>query len=142
MGLKVAGAQRYFTPQAGLCSQRWLPIFCCGRAAVTQHITVILLALWTGKVTFPFGVASPSFPNAGWTEAVSAGQGVGLAEAVPTHRAGQLLVQRCHCAQLMVPNDCYLLTEFVIETEKKMLIRFQNKQTKNILTLFFLFLSE
>lgn len=96
MGLEVFGTQRHLTPQAGLDGQWWLPFLCLGGTAVTQYFTMFLLALGTGKTNLTLTLAAPGLTNAGGAEAVTTGQGVGLAEDVPAHRAGQLFLQGSH----------------------------------------------
>lgn len=96
MGLEVRGTQRHFTPQAGLDSRRGLSFIRGGRAAVTRHFTVLLLTLGAGKATFALALSAPGLADAGGTEAVSTGQGVGLTEEVSAHRAGELLLHGRH----------------------------------------------
>lgn len=100
MGLEVLGAQRHLTPQAGLDSQRRLSFLCLRRAAVAQHFAALLLTLGAGKATFAVTLVAPGLADAGRAEAVTTGQGVGLAEGVSAHGAGQLLLQGRHSEQM------------------------------------------
>lgn len=93
---EMFGTQRHFTPQAGLNCQWRLSFLCLGRAAVAQHFAVLLLTLGTGEATFSFTLAAPGLPDTGRTEAVTTGQGLGLAEGVSAHRAGQLFIHGGH----------------------------------------------
>lgn len=104
MGLEVFGTQWHFTPQAGLDSQRWLSFAYLRGAAVTQHLALLFLALGAGKATFSVTLVAPGLTNAGRAEAVTTGQGVGLAEGVSTHGAGQLLLQGRHGQRMKRPR--------------------------------------
>lgn len=86
--LEVLGTQRHFAPQAGLDCQRWLFIRWLWRAAVTQHFTMLLLTLGAGKASSAVALVPPGLADAGRAEAVTTGQGLGLAEGVSAYRAG------------------------------------------------------
>ena len=103
MRLEMCCTQRYFTPQAGLDSQCWLSLRCLWRAAVTQHLAVLLLTLGADEATFALTLIPPRLADAGRAEAVTTGQRKSLAEDVSAHRAGQLLLQGRHRDRIRVP---------------------------------------
>lgn len=96
MRLEVFSTKRHFTLQTGFDSQRWLPFLSLRGAAITWYFTMLLLTLRAGKATFAIALVAPGLTDACRAEAVTTGQGVGLAEAVSTHRAGQLFLQGRH----------------------------------------------
>lgn len=77
--LQVLGTQGDLTAQAGLYCNSALTVP-PGRAAVTQHHPLLLLALQAHKVPLPAflhraaAVDAPGLPHAGWTEAMATGQ--------------------------------------------------------------------
>lgn len=96
MRLEVVCAQRHLAPQAGFDSQSRLSLPCVSGAAVAQHLAALLLTLGADKATSAFSQVAPGLADAGGTEAVATRQGVGLAEDVSAHRAGQLKLQGRH----------------------------------------------
>ncbi len=57
---------------------------------------MLLLALGAGKATFALILAAPGLADARRAEAVTTRQGLGFAEEVSAHRAGQLFLQGRH----------------------------------------------
>lgn len=100
MGLEVLGTQRHFTPQAGLDSQTRQTFLRFSRAAVTQNFPSLLLTLGADEATSAVDRGAPGLADAGRAEAVTTRQGVGSAEGVSAHRAGQLILQGRHCEQM------------------------------------------
>lgn len=103
VGLEVFGAQRHFTPQAGLDSQRRVSFRSLGWAAVTQDFPVLLLTLGAGEAAFVLTLVAPGLADAGGAEAVTTGQRVGFGEGVSAHGAGQLFLQGRHGERIKGP---------------------------------------
>lgn len=105
VGPEVGATQGHLTPQAGFHRQRRLRLLGVGGAAVARHPPALLLALGADEATPAFRRVAPGLADAGGTEAVAAGQRVGLAEDIPAHRAGQLRLQGRHGNQANAENS-------------------------------------